>query len=697
MNQDIIEGVTIPNSDINGQMNAQGFDTTDYVYIESFKDVTYCHPEARGAVLTDFAIALGAAKASKKNRYAVFGENSAIIELRSMFDKETIDCVSEDGQMNGILFSNTNAAYCPIMNISVQNFSKNLDAFNVEKATYGNGARYATFEFGYFPQKHAPREVANKISSANECGKFLDFGLYEYEGKKYVGAWVKPCQAEVEMSSGEKITIGSFEYFEVQPIKWKIVNWNNLPSSVNPAGTGEHSRVRIRTDRAIIPNLSKRDDLEEENAILYQNSWIRAYLNGYNLVYVNNYNGNSQYKINKSYDYSKTGGFLKEALDFDAAKISQAQVAVEQKPKKRKRAYGIRVQREPLTIDGQIEFYIKNGQSFMLHGPSGVGKSRRIEDADPNFVSIVLRNGILPEEVIGKTIYKNDDKSLGGEWRAPAWYLSLLERCEKEPEKNHVLFIDEITNVKPSEQSLVFHIVLNHSIGPNYGKLPKNCVVVAAGNSMEESEAAYNMPEPLFRRFEAHIELVPDIKSFLDWGSKKSRKNPERTNIHPLVASYVASVGQKVFYTKFDPENPPKFAIDPRGWEQISDMIYDNDGVIAKELIENKVGPDITASFVEFAKNPPLMLEDILDGAYEDKDIPSKFDVRYALILSLRYATEDELPIVRDFISKHLGKEMGAIYDSIWVGKDNEKAIFIEQLKQEQIVPERVNNNTLKK
>ena len=40
---------------------------------------------------------------------------------------------------------------------------------------------------------------------------------------------------------------------------------------------------------------------------------------------------------------------------------------------------------------------------------------------------------------------------------------------------------------------------------------------------------------------------------------------------------------------------------------------------------------------------------------------------------------------------------MGAIYDSIWVGKDNEKAIFIEQLKQEQIVPERVNNNTLKK
>ena len=135
MNQDIIEGVTIPNSDINGQMNAQGFDTTDYVYIESFKDVTYCHPEARGAVLTDFAIALGAAKASKKNRYAVFGENSAIIELRSMFDKETIDCVSEDGQMNGILFSNTNAAYCPIMNISVQNFSKNLDAFSTLKAS----------------------------------------------------------------------------------------------------------------------------------------------------------------------------------------------------------------------------------------------------------------------------------------------------------------------------------------------------------------------------------------------------------------------------------------------------------------------------------------------------------------------------------------------------------------------------------
>ena len=316
----------------------------------------------------------------------------------------------------------------------------------------------------------------------------------------------------------------------------------------------------------------------------------------------------------------------------------------------------------------------------MLHGPSGVGKTRRIEEADPDFVSIVLRNGILPEEVIGKTIYPNNDKTKAGTWVPPAWYVDLCEKCEREPDKQHVLFIDEITNVKPSEQSLVFHLVLNNSIGPNIGKLPQNVVVAAAGNSKEESEAAYNMPEPLFRRFDGHIELRPDVQLWLEWGSEQSDKGEGRLKVHPLVANFVGAYGSQVFYSPYDSEDPPKYAIDPRGWEQVSDIIYDNKGLIAKELIENKVGKEIAATFVAFAQTPPLMVEDVIDKNYDYNDIPTQFDAKYALALSLRSASIEEIQQVREFINDELGAEILSMFDLVWVGEDDEKAIHLAGL-----------------
>ena len=346
--------------------------------------------------------------------------------------------------------------------------------------------------------------------------------------------------------------------------------------------------------------------------------------------------------------------------------------------KRRQNRYGIQVIEKPLSISEQIRFYIENGKSFMLHGPSGIGKTKRVEEIDPDFVSIVLRNGMLPEEVIGKTIYPNNDKTTSGIWTPPAWYSKLVKLCEEEPNKNHVLFIDEITNVKPTEQSLVYNLVLNNSIGPNIGKLPKNVVVVAAGNSKEESESAYNMPEPLFRRFEGHIELPLDIQTWLEWGSEARKENIEQTKIHPLVSAFVATYGNKVFYTGYDSEEPPKFAIDPRGWEQISDIIYANNGLIAKELIENKVGEEIAKSFIAFAKNPPLTIEDIIDSNYDESDIPTKYDAKYALAVSLRNATEEQVKTAREFISKYLGNELLSVFDAAWVGDNNERAILIE-------------------
>lgn len=162
--------------------------------------------------------------------------------------------------------------------------------------------------------------------------------------------------------------------------------------------------------------------------------------------------------------------------------------------------------------------------------------------------------------------------------------------------------------------------MLNNSIGPNVGKLPDNVVVVAAGNSKEESEAAYNMPEPLFRRFDGHIYLDLDIKQWIEWGSEVSQKGENRLKIHPLVANFVATYSHQVFYSSYDSEEPHKFAM-TTWWEQISDIIYDNKGG-AREFNENKVGKEIASSFIAFAKTPQISIEDVLDRNYEAFDIP---------------------------------------------------------------------------
>jgi hypothetical protein len=294
---------------------------------------------------------------------------------------------------------------------------------------------------------------------------------------------------------------------------------------------------------------------------------------------------------------------------------------------------------------------------------------------------------------VGKVIYPNgavglpdDEKQFGGRWVAPDWYIELCRKCEAEPEKKHVLFIDEITNARPTTQSLIFHIVLKKSISPSKGKLPDNAVVVLAGNSREESGAAYNMPEPLFRRMVAHIHLELNVPEWLEWASEKSRKNPGRLNIHPVVSSFVATYEDQAFFSSYDEETPPKWAIDPRGWEQVSNIIYSNGGVIQRELLENKMGPELIDSFFTYAKNPLLSLEEVLEIASLEEcpahRIPNSHDAKLALALGLRHATDKDVVLVRQFIENQLGREILAVFDPIWIGKDEDRALQIKSLQQ---------------
>lgn len=526
----------------------------------------------------------------------------------------------------------------PCMRLNLEYF---LELFRQDKSTfdvkpvkniYLGDELYYTLALGVYPQKKLRDQSSVSTQTiisqpANDCKKYLGYlkdDLQFTVSSEFPISGTTKCVDVATKERDSLIGPATFAdskkvpdqpqilFARVSPITWVIRNWDALPKEINPNGNGTAKHIDIMTDKLIMAGIPYHMILNNKKmeTYLWQNSTVRGVLNGINVNYISN-NGNPQYSCAGGGDFSQSPSFLSTAFDltyeqikfmYDVKVFDKEYARPTSRQVNTKKAYGVKVASEPMNVSDQIKFYVDKGKAFMLHGVSGVGKTRRIEDIDPDYVAILLRKGILPEEVIGKTIYPSGENE-HGVWVPPTWFTELTEKCKAEPDRNHVLFIDEITNVNATEQSLVYDIVLNNQIGPNKGKLPKNVVLASAGNSVEESSAAYNMPEPLFRRFEGHVYLEPNLEDLLEWGKLPHPKNADRTNLHPLVLAFLQDTNGRYIYSPYDNDSPPEFAIDPRGWEQISDIIYNNNGKISKELIVNKAGRQIANRFIDFARD----------------------------------------------------------------------------------------------
>lgn len=689
---------------IEDEINGQKVINNDLIYIDDDKSIEDIEYYLRLCHASDYATINGAYIST-----SIYGYNCKyFLRSQGCFDFN-VEKIKDNGDVGDENVGSVETCIRPSTQLDIEKMIKAQkemsDPFKIEGGDSGQ------LNFGEYPQSYvgtqtnADMENAFRRGQVKQTNKKYLLGYHmdssneklvtdytwewEYEGEKYVRILCENYNEGASFKNGDDIPEAQKPcWVKVEPITWKIRNWNDLPKELNPNGNGTAKVIDIQTKDAIACDIPFYPISDDNHNNLWQNSTIRGYLNGIDVRNIKT-NGNPEFGASNGGDF-RGQGFIKEAgldreLDMALNKNNKvSEEIMEHVQRKPRKGYGITIEEKPMSIDDQLKFYINAGESFMLHGLSGVGKTRRVEEIDPDFVAIVLRNGILPEEVIGKDIYPNIETTNGGKWVPPSWYVDLCEKCKEEPKKNHVLFIDEITNVKPYEQSLVYHLVLNNSIGPNYGKLPNNAVVVAAGNSIEESASAYNMPEPLFRRFSGHVYLPLDIPSWLEWGSKMVKDGEEEhQKIHPLVSNFVATFGEKVFHTGYDAEEPPKYAIDPRGWEQISDIIYKSNGRISKELIENKLGEDIAKPFMAFASKPPLLAEDIVEGNYSKDDIPEQFDEMYALVLSLRYVSKEDLSVVRTFVEEKLGGEMLVQFDKVWVNGDAERAIYLNIIKKQ--------------
>ena len=593
-------------------------------------------------------------------------------------------------------------------------------------------------EIGEFPKAltHDSKELEKRFKSGDptiqETGKDYIVSV-DKEGKKI---FAKEYQIESEKYVRSEITkhlTSSYDWYKVFPIQWHVLNWGNLPNYINPQGNAKDDFIFITPNESILPyfDFYPLKFIKDNNSSLYQNSTIRGYLNGMNvnLIDINgrldrianhggDFTNNNLFTdlfnithqqiqpINNSpVDYSlfirslsmryqprPNNSFSNQKPDSDSDSINKETMDHYRKERDISKLnnnypnpYGFSY--ESLSNDELLNAYIKSGTSVFLHGPSGVGKSGRVKQIDPTATRITLRPQMNPEEIDGVL-----DRATGN-YNPPLWYKDLTEKCNNEPNKQHVLFIDELTNVKPTVQSLVYSIVLDRAGKDGLWPLPKNSVVVAAGNESIDNMAAYPLTNALHRRF-SHIYYEVNKNDWISWATGVSHvkqqsfeKNEQaqsiQAKVHPSIVAYVASRGDSVLYSDLD-EDDPTIVIDPRKWEIASRVLYSTNN---PKSLEPAIGKELTEDFSNFVESIPITLDDVIKGNFDEEEMKSMdISQKYATACGLCMANEDQLETVRAFISSNLGEELSTFYDLLWTGNDPERAFIIDEISRKQEV-----------
>lgn len=234
----------------------------------------------------------------------------------------------------------TDNVICPCMHLNIAPvlFVRNRsNAFKIEPFKNKNGKTiYHTIELGFYPQDKAEETEKleklyneNKLTPTgktytgymNEDGTFQQNQEFEYDGQKYVRVISKKYYEEKRPEYKDKTKApdsGTPIWAKVQPIKWDIRNWDKLPKEINPDGDGTASTIYIQSHEGLLSGIPFYPEyIIIPKGTMWQNSPIRAYLNGYNLhKEIEKGNGSKRYKASINYDFEGKG-FLQEAAIYD--------------------------------------------------------------------------------------------------------------------------------------------------------------------------------------------------------------------------------------------------------------------------------------------------------------------------------------------------------------------------------------------
>ena len=181
------------------------------------------------------------------------------------------------------------------------------------------------------------------------------------------------------------------------------------------------------------------------------------------------------------------------------------------------------------TLSESYISYIENGIKFsefpsvMLWGAPGVGKSQSVREIAKN---IKAKTGKITNVIDVRLLLFNPIDLRGipttdKEKQNAIWLKPKIFEMDGSEDTINILFLDEISSCTPAVQASAYQITLDRTIGEH--KLPDNCIVIAAGNRMNDKSVVSKMPKALANRL-MHIEVEIDIDSWLEW-AKENKLN----------------------------------------------------------------------------------------------------------------------------------------------------------------------------
>ncbi len=269
-----------------------------------------------------------------------------------------------------------------------------------------------------------------------------------------------------------------------------------------------------------------------------------------------------------------------------------------------------------------LKALIKAGRPGFLWGPPGIGKSDVVRQIAKTlgYTLIDVRAVLLdPVDLRGIPTVTEDGET---RWAPP----SFLPKGKGK----YILFLDELNAAPPLVQAACYQLVLDRKIGEY--ELPKNAIVIAAGNRETDRAVTSRMPSPLANRF-IHLNVDVDLEDWVRWALNAG-----------IQTELIAFLRYRPnLLHAFDPQKNEKAFPTPRSWQFVSDVLAVAGDEIEYELVSGIVGEGAAAELIGFLKIfRSLPDPDMIIMAPDKAEVPSDPATKYAICGALSQKATDQ-------------------------------------------------------
>lgn len=200
--------------------------------------------EQRQKVVTDYAIATGVKRSYNANENERATGTYVVDERTTKKGKKETSFVTAGGILKDYAeMSTETCGASPALSFPVSDLlGKGLEIKKV-------GEEYIV-ELGSMPRTRADEALQAKLAR-KKAGKD---GLVELDGKQYKSVIVKAADPDVVARYSDE-TIdenGKIVFFEVEPIRFVVTNYADLPPMINPEGTGKAETIDLESAEVVM-------------------------------------------------------------------------------------------------------------------------------------------------------------------------------------------------------------------------------------------------------------------------------------------------------------------------------------------------------------------------------------------------------------------------------------------------------------